>query len=244
MLKKAHITFFSILVSTLLFTTQHSFSDNKRNSTISLSGTGSVSIAPDMAILSFGVVKEAKTAREALDANNKAMASIIEAMDDNGIEEKDLQTSGFNIQPRYFYPKRKPDGQQPAPEITGYVVSNNLTVRIRKIEKAGAILDLSVTLGINSGGNIQFTNSDTSSALKEARTKAVKNALEKATTLADAANVELGAIINISENASRPRPIAIAQARSLSVQEDAAVPIATGENTYRVTVQMSWEISQ
>ena len=80
--------------------------------------------------------------------------------------------------------------------------------------------------------------------LKEARSKAVTDAFEKAQTLAQAANVELGDILNIRENASRPRPIAIAQARSLSVQEDASVPIASGENTYQVTVQMSWEISQ
>jgi uncharacterized protein YggE len=165
-------------------------------------------------------------------------------MEDNGIEKKDLQTSGFNIQPRYFYPKRKSDGQQPPPQITGYLVSNNLTIRIRDIEKAGSILDLSVTLGINTGGNIQFTNSDTSAVLKEARTKAVKAAIEKAQTLAEAANVKLGAILNISENTNRPRPVAIAQARSLSVQEDASVPIASGENSYQVIVQMSWEISQ
>ncbi len=244
MLKNAINIFISTLILTLAFTIPNSFADDKSTSTISLSGTGSVSVAPDMAIVSFGVVKEAKTARNALDANNKAMASIFKAMEDNGIEKKDLQTSGFNIQPRYFYPKRKSDGQQPPPQITGYLVSNNLTIRIRDIEKAGSILDLSVTLGINTGGNIQFTNSDTSAVLKEARTKAVKAAIEKAQTLAEAANVKLGAILNISENTNRPRPVAIAQARSLSVQEDASVPIASGENSYQVIVQMSWEISQ
>lgn len=244
MLKKVIRIFFSTLILTFAIAVPKSFADDKSASIISLSGTGSVSVAPDMAIVSFGVVKEAKTAREALDANNLAMASVLKAMEDNGIEKKDLQTSGFNIQPRYFYPKRKANGQQPPPQITGYVVSNNLTIRIHEIERAGAILDLSVTLGINTGGNIQFTNSETSAVLKEARTKVVKAAIEKAQTLAEAANVELGAILNISENSSRPRPVAIAQARSLSVQEDASVPIASGENSYQVIVQMSWEISQ
>jgi len=244
MLQNASRLFITISTILFLFTSQNSFADDNKPATISLSGTGSVSIAPDMAIVSFGVVKEAKTARLALDENNKAMASVLTAMEENGIDKKDLQTSGFNIQPKYFYPKRKSNGEQPSPEITGYRVSNNLTIRIRELEKAGEILDLSVTLGINSGGNIQFTNEDTSSMLKEARSKAVTDAVEKAQTLAQAANVELGDILNISENASRPRPIAIAQARSLSVQEDASVPIASGENTYQVTVQMSWEISQ
>jgi len=211
---------------------------------ISLSGTGSASLAPDMAVLSFGVVEEAKTAREALDKNNKAMSAILNAMKQQGIEDKDLQTSGFNIQPKYFYPKRNPNGEQPAPEIRGYRVSNTLTIRVREIDKAGSILDLSVTLGMNSGGNIRFTNSDTSKALKEARIKAVADAMEKANTLAEAAGVSLGSILNITEAVDRPRPVTIAQARSLNVQEDASVPIATGENSYRVTVQMSWRISQ
>ncbi len=244
MFQKASKLFFLTFLTLLIFTTQKTIADEKPGSKISLSGTGSVSVAPDMAIISFGVIKEAKNARAALDANNKAMVSILKAMEENGIEKKDLQTSGFNIQPRYFYPKRKTNGEQPSPEIRGYIVSNNITIRIRDIEKAGSILDLSVTLGINSGGNIQFTNSDTSNILKEARIKAVKDTIEKAQTLADAANVKLGAILSISENSNRPRPIAIAQARSLSVQEDASVPIASGENSYQVTVQMSWEISQ
>jgi len=212
MLQNASRLFITISTILFLFTSQNSFADDNKPATISLSGTGSVSIAPDMAIVSFGVVKEAKTARLALDENNKAMASVLTAMEENGIDKKDLQTSGFNIQPKYFYPKRKSNGEQPSPEITGYRVSNNLTIRIRELEKAGEILDLSVTLGINSGGNIQFTNEDTSSMLKEARSKAVTDAVEKAQTL--------------------------------SVQEDASVPIASGENTYQVTVQMSWEISQ
>jgi len=236
---------FSGLVFSLVFLPlQPAIASENPVSVISLNGTGSVSVAPDMAILSFGVVEEAKTAREALDKNNRAMSAILEAMKQEGIEDKDLQTSGFNIQPRYFYPKRKANGEQPAPEITGYRVSNTLTIRVREIDKAGSILDLSVTLGMNSGGNVQFTNSDTSAVLKEARIKAVRDAMEKANTLAQAAGVSLGNILNITETVDRPRPIAIAQARSLNVQEDASVPIATGENTYRVTVQMSWTISQ
>lgn len=244
MLKNAYQPILAILISLFVLNPHSSFANEKQVSTISLSGTGSVSVAPDMAILSFGVVKEAETARIALDENNKAMAAILKAMADEGIDEKDLQSSGFNIQPRYFYPKRKSNGEQPTPEIRGYLVSNNLTVRIREIDKVGSILDLSITLGINSGGNVQFTNSETSDTIKEARTKAVKDAIEKAQTLAEAANVELGAILNISEQVRNPRPIAIAQARSMSVQEDAAVPIASGENIYNVTVQMSWKISQ
>lgn len=198
-----------------------------------------------MAVVSVGVLREAETAREALNLNNQAMGAVLAAMKDTGIEERDLQTSGFSIQPRYFYPKRKSNGEQPAPKITGYVVNNNLTIRIRVLEETGLILDRVVTLGVNTGGNIQFTNSDTDSLLKKARADAVRNALEKAQTLTSAAGVGLGKISSINESSRAPRPIGVAQARSLAVQEDAGnVPIASGENEYRVTVQISWEIDQ
>lgn len=236
--------FFLVILAAIILPMQSASADVDQKATISLQGTGSVSVAPDMAIISFGVTQEAKTAREALDQNNKAMGEILSAMRENGVEEKDLQTSGFNVSPRYVYPKRKTNGEQPAPQITGYLVSNQLTVRIRDINKVGGILDLSVTLGMNSGGNIQFTNANTKDIIKQARTRAVEDALEKAQTLATAANVKLGNILNINENSSRHRPVAIAQARSLSVQESAAVPIASGENSYKVNVQMTWEILQ
>ncbi|MGI9353430.1 MAG: SIMPL domain-containing protein [Rhizobiaceae bacterium] len=218
--------------------------EDHRN-TISVAGTGEISVAPDMALISIGVMREAETARAALTANNKAMASVLAAMKDKGIKDKDLQTSNFNIQPRYFYPKRKANGEQPAPKITGYVVSNNLDIRIRNLAKAGEILDLVVTLGVNTGGNIRFMNADTNEVLKNARTAAVKDAVEKAETLASAAGVGLGNILNITENSNRPAPVPLAQARTFAVQEDAgAVPIAGGENSYRVNVQISWEIAQ
>lgn len=232
-------------ISTALNVPSPVLAAESQTGSISVSGTGSVSVAPDMAVVSVGVVREAETAREALDQNNAAVASILDTMQTNGIAEKDLQTSGFSIRPLYFYPKRTADGEQPAPEITGYSVSNNLNIRIREFNKTGEILDLVVSMGVNSGGNIRFTNQDTAAILKEARGKAVKDALEKAQTLADAAEVDLGEILNISENAIRPVPLAINQARAITVQEDAsAVPVAGGENTYQVTVQISWEIEQ
>lgn len=242
-IKPVKLTLAAMMVLALM-PFQPAYADAKEKGTLSLTGTGSVNVSPDMAILNFGVVEEAKTAREALNLNNEAMGRILAAMKDNDIEEKDLQTSGFSIQPKYVYPKRTQNGEQPAPEITGYRVLNQLTVRIRDIEKLGSILDLSVTLGMNSGGDIRFTNADTKEIIKEARTLAVKDAIEKAQTLVGAAGVELGEIRTISENVTLPRPVAIAQARSLSVQEDASVPIASGENQYSVTVQMSWEIDQ
>ncbi len=230
------------VASLALITTTHA--SDKQVPIISLSATGSVQIAPDMALISVGVLREAKTARAALNANNQAMADVLASLKETGIEDRDLQTSGFNIQPKYTYPKRQSSGVQPAPTIEGYSVNNNLTIRIRDIDLTGEVLDKVVTLGVNSGGNVQFTNSDKASILKKARTRAVQSAIEKANTLTSAANIKLGKVLSINEGFSSPRPRPIAQAR-MSIQEDAgAVPIASGENQYSVTVQMSWELVQ
>lgn len=210
---------------------------------IRVTGTGEASVAPDMAIISLAVVSEAKTARAALDDNNASMASTIAAMKEFDIEPRDLQTSGFSIQPRYFYPNNS-SGEQRPPQIVGYTVSNQLTVRIRDLAKLGEILDKSVTLGVNSGGNIQFTNDDPESAIEKARIDAMKDAASRANTLAEAAGVKLGAILEISENFSHSPPVPIARARTMEMKADASVPVEAGENSYTVTVNAAWEIDQ
>ncbi|MEL6946791.1 MAG: SIMPL domain-containing protein, partial [Pseudomonadota bacterium] len=209
-----------------------------------ISATGNAKVAPDMATLTLSVVREAETAREALDANTTAMAAVLNAFRDEGIEERDLQTSGFNIQPRYFYPKRSSDGQQAAPRIVAYSVTNGLTVRVRDLAKVGAILDRSVTLGVNSSGSIAFGSSDPSPFIQEARKKAMQQAILKAKTLTSEAGVKLGRILSIREpNPRRRRAVGIARMAS-SRAESSAVPIAAGENSYSVTVTVRWELQQ
>jgi uncharacterized protein YggE len=239
------IVLFSFLMgvsSTALSNHDH----DKRISTISVVGTGEVSIAPDIAMLNLGVVRDGKTAREALTANNGAMSKVLKALKLQGIAAKDIQTSGFNISPRYYYPPRKDNHEQKPPTIVGYQVSNNLAVRIRDLTKVGDILDLVVTLGVNTGGNIQFTNDNPKQVLKQAREAAMADAIEKAETLTEAAGVDLGRILDISENSRMPRPMPMvkAQFRGEAMMADAAVPVEGGENMYSVTVNVNWEIDQ
>jgi len=196
-----------------------------------------------MAVLSLTVTREAETARAALDANSSAMKEVLAAMKAEGIEARDLQTSGFSIQPRYIYPSPK-SGQREPPQIVGYTVRNSLTVRVRNIDDVGAILDKSVTLGVNEGGNITFTNADPSAAITQARTRAVKDAIAKANTLAEAAGVETGNLLEISEQSFNPRPVQMARMEMARGASADAVPVATGENTYKVTVNVSFAIEQ
>lgn len=201
---------------------------------IVVTGEGEASVAPDMALLSLTVMREAASAREALDANNAAMTNVTEAIKLFGIADRDLQTAGLQIMPRYDY-TNKPDGTQEA-KLVAYQVTNTLSVRVRDLVKTGEILDKAVSLGVNQGGNITFANDDPSAVITEARRKAVAEATAKANTLADAAGVKLGRVVEISDQSYSAQPMPI-EAKAFD-RVAAAVPIQAGENSYRVQVNM------
>lgn len=212
---------------------------------ISVSGQGESSLAPDMAVVSLSVTREAETAREALDSSSTAMRQVIQAMGDIGIAERDLQTTNFSIQPRYVYPESRKNQPDQAPRIVGYRVSNSLSVRVRDIAKVGEVLDTAIELGVNDGGQLLLTNDDPGAALEQARVAAVKDALAKAATLAEAAGVKTGDIISLSEHTMSPRPKAMMASAEMGMMRAAdSVPVATGENIYQVTVQLTVAIDQ
>ncbi|MCO5065211.1 MAG: SIMPL domain-containing protein [Rhizobiaceae bacterium] len=216
----------------------HAQGRNMRPPHITVTGEGEATMAPDIAILTIAVMREAKTARDALTANNDAMAAVVAAMKSSGIADRDLQTAGIQINPRYDYPQ-KPDGGQEA-VLAAYQVTNTLSVRIRDIEKTGEILDKSVSLGVNQGGDITFLNENPAQAQEEARKKAVADAIAKAKTLAQAAGVSLGNVLEISETNPVAPPMPMAQAKFRA--DAAAPPVEAGENVYRVQVTVSYEL--
>lgn len=207
---------------------------------IVVSGQGEGTVAPDLAILTLSVMREAPTAREALDANTKAMSDVIAAMKEAGIADRDLQTAGIQIQPRYNY-TNKPDGSQEA-VLAAYQVSNTLTVRVRDMARTGEIIDRAVTLGVNQGGSVTFANADPSKVVAQARTRAVEDAVAKARTLAAAAGVELGRVLEISDQAGEPAPLPITAKAFDREASPAPVPVEAGENSYRVSVTVTFEL--
>jgi len=226
-----------------LFATPLAMANDNDAGTISVTGIGTITAAPDMATINLTVLREAKTAREALSANNTAMADVLEAIKSFDIEDKDLQTSNFSINPRYIYPKAS-NGQQKPPQVVGYMVSNSLSVRIRDLTSVGDVLDKSVTLGVNQGGNIFFGNSNPEPLQMQARAQAMKNALEKAKVLTNAAGVEVGKIHQISEQGSVHRQKAQPMLRAMAMDASESVPIAGGENSYNISVNVTFEIDQ
>ncbi|CAH1670284.1 MULTISPECIES: SIMPL domain-containing protein [unclassified Chelatococcus] len=206
---------------------------------ITITGEGSVSAAPDIATLSTNVVTTAKSAREATEANSKAMTAVIERFKAAGIEARDLSTSGFSVQPRYVQSKQ----QDEAPRIDGYEVRNGVTVRIRDLSKLGAILDTAITAGANQINGISFDVAEPSALLDKAGTAAVKDARRRAELYADAAGVKLGRVIAIAEPSMEgPRPMMMAARADFA--KSSAVPIEAGERDFNVRIRVTYEISQ
>lgn len=226
------------LAAAIAFPAMASAADSLPPPRIIVSGEGQSTVAPDLALLTLSVMREANTARAALDANNDAMAAVIAAMKSAGIKDRDLQTAGIQINPRYNY-TNKPDGSQEA-ELVAYQVTNTLSVRIRDIDKTGEILDKAVSLGVNQGGGISFSNEDSKAAVTEARRKAVADAMAKAKTLAEAAGVSIGRVLEITDQNVAPAPMPI-NAKAFDAA-GAAVPVQAGENAYAVQVTVTFEL--
>jgi uncharacterized protein YggE len=202
---------------------------------ISVTGEATISVPPDLARIEAGVTTDAKTAREASDANNAAMGKVLLALKSTGIDEKDYQTSRLSLQPQYANQNR------PGPNVlTGYRATNRVTVKLRDILKVASVIDAVTEAGGNDIGGINFMVSNASKLLDDARAQAIADARRKAEIYAKAAGVALGAPLSISEEGS-PGPVMF---RRAAAPMAADVAIAPGEETLRVTVGVSWAIKE
>jgi len=210
---------------------------------MSMSGVGTVQASPDMANITLGVVSENESAREALSANSRSMARVLDTLKEEGLEPRDLQTSGFSLEPVFSQPPPGYDHSRPfRPEIVAYRVHNNVTVRVRELDRVGAILDLVVTLGANSVSGPVFKVEDSKPLEDKARVAAVRDARRKAELYAGAADVTLGPIMRIDESYSRPpQPFQAAPMMRMEAA-DGSVPIESGELTFEAQVTVSWEL--
>jgi len=204
--------------------------------TIQVSGEGQVQAEPDMAIVRLGVQTEADTAEEALAANNEEMTAVISITLEAEIDENDIRTEGFNLQPVY----ESGNNNQPR-ELVGYRVSNIVRITVRDLTMLGQLLDTAVAAGSNNIQGIQFQISDRAALEAAAREAAMMNAQEKAEQLTDLAGAALGPVHTILETSS-VRPVAF------SVADEAAaapgVPIQAGTQTIQASVQVTWEIEE
>lgn len=203
---------------------------------IQVSATGTANMAPDMATVSAGVVTQGKTAREAMFGNATKMTRVFEELEAAGIEKKYITTSQLSLQPKYNYQNRQ------APKIESYEARNTVSAKTYDLDAVGAMLDALVKAGVNNINGVQFSIKDSKAAKNQAREEAIREAREKAESMASAAGVKLGKLKSLSESGGNfnPRPsVAYAmEARSAG----ATTPVSAGEQTISVTVNMSYDI--
>jgi len=190
---------------------------------LTMSATGQVAVAPDMATVSVGVEVEAPTADRALRLNSARMKEVLALLGERGIADKDLQTVQFDVHPQWNNQKTSYD--QPL-EITGFIATNVVQVRIRQLDLLGPVLDALTKSGANRIQGVRFSVTNPGPYLDQARAAAVHEAIRKAGIYADAAGVTLGAILSIAEDSQTNAPMF----RTAAAMAD-AVPIAEGEVT-------------
>jgi uncharacterized protein len=203
---------------------------------ISVSGEATVSAAPDLAQIDAGVANDARTAKEASEANNAAMGKVLLALKGAGIDEKDYQTSRLSLQPQYATSSK---ASERATNIVSFRASNRVTVKIRDVTKVASVIDALVGAGANDVGNISFEVTQASKLLDGAREQAIADARRKAEIYAKAASVTLGEPLSISEAGS-----SVPVFRGKMAAPMATAPVAQGEETLSVTVNVSWAIKQ
>lgn len=188
---------------------------------ITVTGEGSVQVAPDMATLQLGVVAQAKTAAEAVNEMSAAATDVLKALQGAGIPAADIQTAVLDLRPLRQNSATQP---QSRPEITGFEVETQLSIRTTDLAGLGGLFDLVLKAGANQINGVNFALEDTENTLNEARQAAVADALEKARLYADAAGVTLGPIQQISEPGATARP----EMSGRMFAMDASMPVAAG----------------
>ena len=197
---------------------------------VTVTGEATVAVAPDTAMIRIGVTSQDKTAREAGEVNAKQMTAVLAAIKDAGIADRDIQTSRLSLQPQYDANKSG------TARLTGFQATNQVTVRIRDIDKLPTVLDRAIGAGANEMSGIEFVVSEQSKLLDQARDDAITDARRKAELYAKAAGAKLGRVVSITEEGSSPPP------RPMQAMRAGAVPVAPGEQTLRAVVTVSYEL--
>jgi uncharacterized protein YggE len=207
-----------------------------RATTLNLSAAGEVKAAPDMATISLGVQTQGATAAQAMADNAQRMSQVVTALKRAGIEGKDVQTSGLNLNPQYAYEQDKP------PRLTGYQASNQVTITVSDLGKLGPTLDAVVAVGANQVAGIAFALKNPQAAEDAARVKAVQALQAKAQLYAGAAGYRVGRLVNLSEGGGYvpPRPMPV-MARAMAAPI-APTPVEPGELDIRIDVSGVYEL--
>ena len=209
--------------------------------TIVVNGKGELTVKPDIANISFSVMEENMDVSKASDAVNTKIAKIIENLKSNGVDEKDIKTTGYNIYPRYDYVSQTYpySGKQ---VLAGYDVTQSITVKIRDLSKAGKVVTDLGTLSVTDMSGLNFTNDKYDDLLKQARDQAIVQARSEAKKLAKSLGVRLVKIVGYSEGSNYPVYYDRVAVGATSMKSSAEAVLPTGENKITSNVSITYEI--
>ena len=196
------------------------------DTTITVTGDGTVNVTPNRASFDFGVTTQAATAAAALSRNASQAHAIIDALKKAGIDSSHIQTTQVSL-----WPQTSSDGTR----IIGYQASNSVQVTAA-LGKAGDLVDAAVGAGANNVDGPNLDTSDKTSLYAEALKQAVATAKGKAQAIADAAGLTLGGVLKVTEGSSEPTPIMYAAADAVK----AAPPIEAGTQQIQATVTVTY----
>ena len=203
--------------------------------TLSSSGTGEVYLVPDVAYIYVGVKADAENVTDALNKNNTQANAVAQALKDQGVEAKDIQTTSFNVYPMQDY---APDGTI---SRSYFVVENTVYITVRDLAKLGSLLDAVVKSGANTINSISFDVKDKETAMAQARDLAIANAKAEAESIAKASGVKLGDLQYVSAYTNNvPTPMYDAKGGTMSAATN--VPISAGQLVISASASMTYEI--
>ena len=204
---------------------------------LSVSASANATRVPDVASLSTGVVTQAADANAALKANSAQMSKVVAAIRAAGIAERDIQTSGINLNPQYRYAENQP------PTITGYQASNTVNIKVRDIAKLGEVLDALVASGANQVNGPSFEIDQPEAAYDEARQAALKKAQARAEMYAKSLGLRVRRIVSISEGGGFRPPMPMMKAMAMDARAESA-PVAPGETTLSANLDVVFELGR
>jgi uncharacterized protein YggE len=222
-------------------------SPNAERRTVSVTGTGIATLAPDLARFSVGVFEQGKTLTEVQGTVASKTNAILDALRKNGVDtDKDVKTTQYSVAPQFDYPQNR------APVLNGYRVQNSLTVTVRDINKpanankVGTLLDAAVQAGANLVGNVVFTLADPEAANATARAEAMKNAQTKANALVSGTGAKLGHVVSVSDQTNSPGAPKDVQPMPAAAPASAAsappTQIQPGDTSVTITVNVTYAL--
>jgi hypothetical protein len=211
---------------------------------IAVSGTGTTSVKPDVALVNLGIEVTSPTVAEARGQAATTMDAVTKAVKDKGVADADIQTQFFNIYPQYGAPT--PNSKPGTPEIVGYTVNNQVQIKVRNLDSVSDVLDTAIAAGGNSirVNGLQFTVEKPDQYLAKAREEAVQNAKARADVLANAAGVKVGPPRSISESGGVFPVFDRLQAPAPDGRGGGPTPVSPGEQQLSVSVSVVFEIER